>query len=83
MKIDIFCHIIPKRYEKELFRVAPSGFDLEKMIHSVPTLTDLAERFRMMDRYPGLLQIPTLSAPAVESIAGPKEAVELAKIANN
>jgi len=83
MKIDVFCHIMPDRYRKELFRIAPSGFDLEKMIHAVPTLTDLSERFRMMDQYPGLMQIPTLSAPAIESIAGPEEAVELAKIGND
>jgi predicted TIM-barrel fold metal-dependent hydrolase len=83
MKIDIFCHIMPDRYKKELFRIAPSGFDLEKMIGSIPTLTDLSERFRMMDQYPGLMQIPTISAPAVEAVASPEAAAELARIGND
>jgi predicted TIM-barrel fold metal-dependent hydrolase len=48
----------------------------------VPSLTNLDIRFRIMDKYEGLVQVLTTSLPPLESTA-PDDAVELAKIAND
>jgi len=83
MKIDIFPHILPARYKEALYKVAPPGFHLQNVIDSIPTLFDLEYRFRIMDKYEGLVQVLTLSSPPVEQVADPKKAVDLAKLAND
>ena len=44
---------------------------------------DLDMRMRLMDRYPDVFQVLTVSLPPVESLVSPKDAVELAQIAND
>lgn len=83
MKIDVFPHIIPPKYKEALYKVAPSGFYIQNVIDSTPTLFDLDIRFRIMDKYEDLMQVLTLSAPPVELIADSQKAVELAKLAND
>ncbi len=83
MKIDIFPHIIPAKYKEALYKAAPPGFYIKNVIDSLPTLFDLEYRFRIMDKYPGLMQVLTLSSPPVEQIANPEKAVDLAKLAND
>lgn len=83
MKVDIFCHIVPKKYLEAVRKVAPSGIPQQILIEKTPTLTDLNVRFEIMDKYPDLVQILTLASPPVEAIAGPKESVELARLAND
>ena len=88
MKIDIFPHIIPIKYKDALYKKTMSNAgqqgrrEVDK-IAALPSLFDLDVRFRIMDKYEGLLQVLTLGAPPVEEIATPKDAVELAKIAND
>jgi predicted TIM-barrel fold metal-dependent hydrolase len=48
-----------------------------------PALTDLDVRFRVMDRYPDVMQLLTIAGPNVESVTGPRDSVELARIAND
>jgi aminocarboxymuconate-semialdehyde decarboxylase len=83
MKVDIFCHIVPKRYLEAVRKIAPSGIPQQILIESTPTLTDLNIRFQIMDKYPDLVQVLTLASPPIEAIAGPKESAELARIAND
>jgi predicted TIM-barrel fold metal-dependent hydrolase len=88
MKIDIFPHIIPVKYKdallkKTMSKKGPQGRREVDKIETLPSLFDMDVRFRIMDKYEGLLQVLTLGAPAVEDIAPPKDAVELAKIAND
>lgn len=83
MKIDVFPHILPIKYKEALYRVAAPGFYLQNVIDSIPTLYDLDYRFRIMDKYEGLMQVLTLSAPPVELVADPEKAVCLAKLAND
>jgi len=54
-----------------------------RLIGAFPSLTDLEVRFRIIDKYEGLLQVITTGAPPVEDVAKPEDAVELAKIAND
>ncbi len=83
MKIDIFPHILPVKYKEALYKAAPRGFHLKNVIESLPTLFDLEHRFRIMDKYEGLVQVLTLSSPPVEQFADPAKAVDLAKLAND
>ena len=83
IKIDIFCHLLPPRYATALRARAASGFHLEGPIAAYPALSDLDTRFRIMDRYGDYRQVISLSSPAVDSVAGPREAAELARIAND
>ena len=86
MKIDVFTHILPPKYLEARDKKALSGWASAKgsrYVRAVPTLLDLDIRFRIMDKYPDLLQVLTVAAPAVETITKPEDAVELAKIAND
>lgn len=83
MKIDIFPHILPVKYKEALYEASPPGFYLQNVIESLPTLFDLEYRFRIMDKFEGLMQVLTLSAPPVEQIANPEKAIDLARLAND
>jgi predicted TIM-barrel fold metal-dependent hydrolase len=82
-KIDIFTHIMPVRYREKLLKIAPPELDIIVNVGSTPTLFDLDQRFRIMDKFDGLRQVLTLSAPPVEQIADPKQAVDLARLGND
>ena len=83
MKIDIFPHILPIKYKETLYKIAPSGFYIKDVIETLPTLFDIEQRFRIMDKYEGLMQVLTLSAPPIEQIGDSRKAVDLAKLAND
>ncbi len=83
MKIDVFPHILPKKYKEALYKIAPSGFYIQDVIETLPTLFDLEHRFRIMDKYEGLMQILTLSSPPIEQMANSEKAVDLARLAND
>jgi predicted TIM-barrel fold metal-dependent hydrolase len=83
MKIDVFPHIIPKRYKEALYQRARGPFFGSNWIDAIPTLTDLDFRFRIMDRHEGYVQVLTLGNPPLEKVVSPKDAVELAKMAND
>jgi len=82
-KIDIFTHIMPVRYRERLLKIAPPGLDIILNVESTPTVFDLDQRFRIMDKFEGLRQVLTLSAPPVEQVADPKQAIDLARLAND
>lgn len=81
MKIDIFSHILPEKYLKAYSKKN------DKIATSVEVkaiaVTDLEVRFRLMDRYPDVLQVLTVSQPPLEKFVGPEDAAELAAIAND
>ena len=84
MKIDIFSHISPAKYNDALFKVGshhPHVQDRSRMGRSV--LTDLDLRFEIMDRFEGLAQVLTMAEPPVEQVTDSEKAVYLAKIAND
>jgi len=82
MKIDIFPHILPIKYKNALHRIYPESY--HKRLHeAIPTLFDLKQRFRIMEKFEDLVQVLILSAPPVEVIAGPEKAMYLAQLAND
>ncbi len=83
MKIDVYPHILPTRYKKALYESASSKFYIKNVIETLPTLYDLESRFRLMDKFEDLMHVLTLSAPPLEMIANPQDAVELSKLAND
>ena len=86
MKIDIFTHIIPPKYKEALLKKADQRFyseNWDKVIEATPALSDLDNRFRVLEKYDGLSQVLTLASPALEESATPENAIYLAKLAND
>ena len=81
MRIDIYPHILPLPYKEALFKRVQSS-RLRETIEAVPTLFDVDNRFRILDRFE-CAQVLTLGLPPIESVVGPKEAKDLARIAND
>jgi uncharacterized protein len=83
MMIDIAAHILPKKYLDALYGFQSSKFNLKDVIETLPSMYDLDHRFRIMDKFPGLMQVLTLSSPAVEEFSDPQKAVDFARLAND
>ena len=82
LKIDVFPHIMPERFSRRLGDIIPA-FASRPNTTSRPSLWDLDERFRMMDQFPGYVQILTLSSPPVEEFADAATARDLVQLAND
>jgi len=85
LKIDFAAHILPQQYLKERNKRAGKSFKTQyaKYPSANPGLTDLDIRFRVMDKFEGLVQVLSIAGPNAESITEPKDTVELARIAND
>jgi len=81
-KIDIFPHILPRKYNEALLKRAKPSYHLE-VNRLRPALMDLDIRFRVMDKFEGLQQVLTLGSPPLEQGLSPKDAMELARVAND
>jgi uncharacterized protein len=81
MKIDIYSHILPEKYIKAYRQKNPKAVGHGEGLEG--SLTDLNIRFRILDRFPDVLQVLTISRPPLDKYLKPKDAVELAKIAND
>ena len=81
MKIDIFTHILPKKY------LATYSQKNKAVLQTIEAknraIIDIDVRLRLMDRYPDVVHVLTIAQPALESLVTAKEAVELARIAND
>ena len=83
-KLDIFNHFFPERFYQKMMEVAPAHKDMGKRIRNIPLLHDLDGRFRVMDGFgDDYQQILSLPSPPLEALAGPQQAAELARIAND
>lgn len=87
MVIDAFTHIIPPKYSLAIEKMAgagkiPSFGSLSGEFH-VPGMIDVEDRFKLMDKTPGVRDVVTVTGPFLETIVGPADATELAKIAND
>jgi predicted TIM-barrel fold metal-dependent hydrolase len=82
MKIDIFPHILPVKFMEALHK--GNGLGHFRHLHKViPTLSDLSYRFRIMDKFDGLMQVLNIAAPPLENIKDLQKAVDLARLAND
>ncbi|MBI2219297.1 MAG: amidohydrolase [Candidatus Rokubacteria bacterium] len=83
MKIDVFPHVLPRRYFDRMLAVAPPGMALQKRMAGIPVLVDLEQRLRVMDRYDGYMQVLTLASPPIEVVGAPSVTPDLARMAND
>jgi aminocarboxymuconate-semialdehyde decarboxylase len=84
MKIDAFCHILPRVYA-DRFRSGgnvPAAANLFKRTTQIPAMVDLDLRFRQMDEFGEYRQIISIPAPPAEDIGPPPVAREFARIGN-
>jgi uncharacterized protein len=79
-KIDIFNHIWPTRFYDRLRDVTGRMTDITRRSEGVPMMTDLDERFRVMDRFDDYSQILSLASPPLEIVATPEQQVMLSRI---
>lgn len=83
MKLDVFPHILPRRYFDRMLAVAPPGLALQKRMSGIPVLIDVELRLRIMDRYDGYRQVLTLANPPIELVGGRGQSLGLAQLAND
>ena len=83
MKIDIFNHLFPKRYFDEYIDVGEKLGGMGKRVQNISHITNLDNRFRVMDEFGEYCQVISLPGPPVEILAGPEKSAEMAKVAND
>ncbi len=82
--IDVYNHFFPEVYAKKMMEVNPKYKDLGKRVRNIPMLFDLDARFRCMDKFGDeYRQILTVPMPPPEVLAGPQQAAELMRAAND
>lgn len=82
MKIDIYNHVMPVRY-LELMKQHMKDAGLVKRMSTLRMLWDIEARAQMLDQWPDVQQVLTLSLPGPEMVGGPELAPQLARIAND
>ena len=84
MKLDAFCHALPKRYFDRLQRSSSErAANLVKRTGAIRSLWDMDERLRVIEPFDDYAQIVSLAAPPLEALGEPAETAELARLAND
>ena len=83
MKIDMFSHFLPKKYVEALGKKGKKAEEWVRIWSGQPALAQIDIRFRVMDMSPDVRQVLTMATPPLETLVTSKEAIELAKIAND
>jgi predicted TIM-barrel fold metal-dependent hydrolase len=86
MKLDAFCHIMPRPYADRLSELkdTPAAANIRNRIEGIPSLVDLDLRFRQMDEFGAdYRQIVSLPAPPPEDLGEPSVSREMATLAND
>lgn len=85
MKIDAFCHVMPREYAERLEAVgdAPAAANIRNRIAGIPSMVDLDLRFAQMDEFgDDYRQVISLPAPPIEDLGPPPRGREFAKLGN-
>jgi aminocarboxymuconate-semialdehyde decarboxylase len=82
MKIDLYNHVMPVRY-LEMMKSHSKDAGIIKRMSGLRMLWDIEARVGMLDQWPDLRQVLTLSLPSPELVGGPELSPELARIAND
>ncbi len=86
MKLDAFCHIMPRPYADALSGLegTPAAANIRNRIEGIPSLVDLDLRFRQMDEFgDDYRQIVSLPAPPPEDLGDAAVSREMATLAND
>jgi predicted TIM-barrel fold metal-dependent hydrolase len=81
--VDIYTHILPDRFFREMSRVSPRLENIGARLRGVKKLFDLEARFAEMDTLGDYAQIISLPNPPLEEIAAGATAAQLARVAND
>ena len=82
MKIDSYAHILPVKFKEALYKSPHVKTWVKKQLDANPGTFDYDVRFRMLDKF-DCMQVLTLVTPPIEDVAGPEDAVDLARRAND
>jgi predicted TIM-barrel fold metal-dependent hydrolase len=83
MILDIYTHILPERFFREMTQISPKLENIGARLRGVKKLFDLDLRFAEMDTIGDYRQIISLPNPPLEEIAQGETAQQLARIAND
>src|SRR6187399_1799965 len=83
MIIDLYTHILPDCFFREMSRVSPKLENIGARLRGVKKLFDLGARFAEMDTLGDYAQIISLPNPPLEEIASGATAAQLARVAND
>jgi uncharacterized protein len=82
VKIDAYCHVLPRPYYDRLQAVSSErAANLLKRTAPIRSLYDLDERLRVIERFQEYAQIISLAAPPIEALGG--ASADLARLAND
>lgn len=81
--IDAFNHFFPKRYYDALLQSPAAAKDIGKRVRSIPALSDLDLRQRIVEMFDDYTQVLSHGLPPLERLWGPDKSPEMAKIAND
>ncbi|HEX7782242.1 MAG TPA: amidohydrolase family protein [Sphingobium sp.] len=81
-KIDIYSHVVPPSY-LDVLRQRYKDAGIVKRIQQLRMLWDIDARAEMLDQWPEVQQVITLSHPSPEAVDGPQGSPEVARIAND
>ena len=82
-KIDIFSHILPKKYNEKMLQLDPRGEGINKRVRQAAGIVNLDDRFKVMDLFGDYAQIINLVAPPIESFGPPPVSNDMARLAND
>jgi predicted TIM-barrel fold metal-dependent hydrolase len=82
-KIDIFNHIFPKSFYDKMVKTVSDGAHMQKRVRNIPSIVDLDERFRMMDKFKDYVQIICIPNPPIEVLGPPPISTDLARLGND
>jgi len=83
MKIDVFTHVMLPKYKNAFYKYSDRFETERKFMERRITLTDHDERIRILNKFEDLVQVLSVNLPPLEEVVQPKEAAELARIAND
>jgi predicted TIM-barrel fold metal-dependent hydrolase len=83
MKIDVFNHVLPARYVEACRKKADRPLPFDVQVKKFPALTDVENRFRILDAAGDIRQILSMANPPLEGLFEPKVAVELYRAGND
>jgi aminocarboxymuconate-semialdehyde decarboxylase len=83
MILDIYTHILPDAFFREMSRVSPRLENIGARLRGVKKLFDLDLRFAEMDEIGDYRQVISLPNPPLEEIAQGETALQLARVAND
>ena len=81
-KIDIYNHVMPPAY-LELVKQHGKEPGMVRRVSNLRLLWDIEARVAMLDQWPEVQQVLTLSVPAPEMLGGPEASPAFARVAND